>query len=147
MKSIIDLWLTEQSGGTEEIDSMLNSMLTGDKELFNDKLSKFVYSSFSYFDTTETEPEMVYHAFILGLLVHLQKDYYFNSNGESGNGRADILIMPLAGNQKTSAVILEFKKTRDKEKLDEARKRGATTIYIYGIGFYKKELQVIMEKL
>jgi len=164
LKTIIDLWLTEQSGGISAVTLMINAMLTGDVELFTDKLSKFVYSSFSYFDTTNTEPELVYHAFILGLLVHLQKDYYFNSNGESGNGRADILIMPLVGNHKTSAVILEFKKTRDKEKLeesaeiainqikekkyiDEARKRGATDIYIYGIGFYKKEIKVIMEQL
>jgi len=162
LKTVIDLWLTEQSGGISAVTMMLNAMLTGNQELFTDKLSKFVHSSFSYFDTTGTEPELVYHAFILGLLVHLQKDYYFNSNGESGNGRADIMIMPLVGNYKTSAVILEFKKTRDIKKLDEvaqtainqikekryideARKRGSKNIYIYGIGFYKKEIKVLME--
>lgn len=161
MKTVIDLWLTEQSGGIEQVNLMVNAMLTGDVELFTDKLADFVYSSISYFDTTNTKPEMVYHAFILGLLVRLQKDYYFNSNGESGNGRADILIMPLVGNHNSSAVISEFKKTRDKEQLDEsakiainqiknkkyideAIKRGANKIYIYGIGFYKKNISKLM---
>jgi len=143
---------------------MLNAMLTGAEELFEDKLSKFVYNAFSYFDTTNTEPELVYHAFILGLLVHLQNDYYFSSNQLAGYGRADILIMPLSGSLKTNAVILEFKKTKYRDKLAaaskiainqikekqyifEAKKRGATDIYIYGVGFYRQDISIVMEKI
>jgi len=58
---------------------------------------------------------------------------------------------------------LEFKQTIDKEELEsaameglkqikgkkyisEAQKRGATDIYIYGIGFSGREIKVKMEK-
>ncbi len=59
---------------------------------------------------------------------------------------------------------MEFKQTVDKEKLEsvasegleqikgkkyisEAQKRGATEIYIYGIGFCGKEIKIEMERV
>ncbi len=162
--STMDRWILDTTGGTEEVNIMIMAMLTGNETLFVKKLSKFVLNAFSYFDVNKTEPEMVYHAFILGLLSHVQNGYYFNSNPETGEGRADILIMPKAGELLKNAVILEFKQTIDKEDLEnaaneglkqvkgkkyisEAQKRGATDIYIYGIGFCGREIKVIMEKV
>jgi hypothetical protein len=119
--------------------------------------------SFSYFDITKTMPELVYHSYILGMLVFLKNNYYCESNPIVGEGRCDILICPKAGTYKDIAVILEFKQTDNKDKLEKvtdeallqireqnyiegAKKRGIKTIYCYGIGFYKAELMVKMEK-
>ncbi len=74
-----------------------------------------------------------------------------------GEGRCDILICPKAGMFKDVGVILEFKQTDDQAKLEKitdaallqikkqnyiegAKKRGVKTVYCYGIGFYKAEL-------
>ena len=157
-------WILDTTGGTEEVNIMINAMLTGDEYLFSEKLSDFIFNSFSYFDTANRNPEIVYHAFILGLLAHVQSNYYFNSNPIAGRGRADVLIMPKVGNLSTNAVILEFKKTdkidtlenvaksallqiKEKDYISEAQKRGATDIYIYGIGFCGREVKLEMEKI
>jgi hypothetical protein len=143
---------------------MFGALLTGELESFEDQLQYHVENSFSYFYTTKTRPELMYHAFILGMLVFLQRDYYCESNAAVGKGRSDILICPTAGTFKNVAVILEFKKTRYQAKLEQvteealaqiktkdyvkgAIKRGCKTIYCYGIGFYKGELMAKMEKL
>ena len=157
-------WVLDTTGGTEEVNIMINAMLVGNERLFLKKLSKFVSNAFSYFDVTKAEPEIVYHAFILGLLSHVHEGYYFNSNPIASEGRADILIMPKAGELSQNAVILEFKQTEDKDKLEaaakeglkqikekkyinEAQKRGAVDIYIYGIGFCGREIKIGMEKI
>ena len=157
-------WVLDTTGGTEEVNIMINAMLVGNERLFLKKLSKFVFNAFSYFDVTKTEPEIVYHAFILGLLSHVHEGYYLNSNPVAGEGRADILIMPKAGELSQNAVILEFKQTEEKDKLEaaakeglkqikekkyinEAQKRGAVDIYIYGIGFCGREIKIGMEKI
>lgn len=105
----MDRWILDQTGGTEEVNIMINAMLVGNEQLFLKKLSKFVFNGFSYFDVTKTEPERVYHAFILGLLSHVQNGYYFNSNPITGEGRADVLIIPKTSELFKNAIILEFK--------------------------------------
>ena len=160
----MERWITDQTGGTDEVDIMIQAMLTGNQKLFVKKLSKFVFNGFSYFDVTKTEPEKVYHAFILGLLSHIRDGYYFNSNPVSGEGRDDVLIMSKAIEFSNDAVILEFKQTEEKEELEamakealeqikskqyveEAFKRGAKNIYIYGIGFCGRDIKVLMENI
>ena len=61
-------------------------------------------------------------------------------------------------------MVLEFKKAQEKEALEaaakkgltqikekqyinEAKKRGATDIYIYGIGFCGRDVKTVMEKI
>ena len=43
-------------------------------------------ASLSYHDPAVRNPEQVYHAFVLGLLVHLRARYEVKSNPESGFG-------------------------------------------------------------
>lgn len=74
------------------------------------------------------------------------------------------MICPKSGVFKETGVILEFKKTdnesmleqiteealfqiREKNYIDGAKKRGVKTIFCYGIGFYRAELMVKMEKV
>ncbi len=164
LKATMERWILEQTGGTEEVNIMINAMLTGDKDLFGEKLADFVFNSFSYFDTADRKPEMVYHAFVLGLLAHVQNNYYFNSNPVAGRGRADVLLMPKAGSLSGNAVILEFKQAgeagkieaaateglkqiKEKNYISEVQKRGAAAVYAYGIGFSGREVKIVMQKI
>jgi len=65
--------------------------------------------TFSYFDTN-TEPERVYQAYLLGLLGIMGDDYIIKSNRESGAGRYDILLLPR--NSKDYGIIMEIKQLK-----------------------------------
>lgn len=41
-------------------------------------------NNLSYFDAAGKEPEKVYHAFVLGMLISLSENYEVKSNKESG---------------------------------------------------------------
>ena len=90
---------------------MLKALVSGDVELFGGFFRKFVVNNLSYFDVSGEEPEKVYHAFVLGLLVSLADKYEVKSNKESGYGRYDVMIIP----KDTSklGIIIEFKKIDD----------------------------------
>ena len=60
----------------------------------------------------------MYHAFVLGLLCHVKNTFYVDSNPVANYGIADVFIMPKAGEFSKNAVILEFKQTEEKGKLD-----------------------------
>jgi hypothetical protein len=90
---------------------MLKALITADFNVFSALLAEFVKNSFSYFDTGGNQPEQVYHAFVLGLLLNLKRDYRLSSNRESGYGRYDIMLIPEADHK--NAVIIEFKKAVD----------------------------------
>ena len=68
------------------------------------------------------KPEQVYHAFILGLLVHLQPLYLVRSNRESGHGRYDVMLEPREAGR--PGVVLELKAKRDRETMGRAAARG-----------------------
>src|SRR5947208_3321663 len=78
----------------DHYNQMLQALIIGDIEMFNDLFSYFVLTSFSYFDVTGKQPEKFYHAFVLGMLVHLINHYEVRSNRESGFGRYDVMLIP-----------------------------------------------------
>ena len=101
--------------------------------------------------------EDFYHGLILGMSLFLDKDYYVNSNKESGLGRYDIIIEPK--NKNSRGFILEFKVAKEEEDLNKVSKeaieqiinkkydtqlkeRGIKDITLVGIAFFKKLLKV-----
>ena len=97
-------WL-EENIGSQKLSLMLKALTEGDVESFAQIFKEFTVNSLSYFDTSGSEAEKVYHAFVLGLLLNLRDDYQVKSNRESGYGRYDIMIIPdnknkLAGNKR-----------------------------------------------
>lgn len=101
--------------------------------------------------------EDFYHRLILGMSLFLDKDYYVNSNKESGLGRYDIIIEPK--NKNNRGFILEFKVVKEEEDLNKVSKeaieqiinkkydtqlkeRGIKDITLVGIAFFKKLLKV-----
>ena len=66
---------------------MLSTLTTGKIKIFEGLFKDFVINNLSYFDVLGKEPERVYHAFVLGMLVSLLDTYKVKSNKESGYGR------------------------------------------------------------
>ena len=123
-------------------------------EDFEKYLQNILLKSTSYNDTKN---EDFYHGLILGMTLFLDRDYYINSNKESGLGRYDIIIEPK--NKNNRGFILEFKVVKDEENLDKVSKnaikqiidekydtqlkeRGIKDITLVGIAFLKKLLKV-----
>jgi hypothetical protein len=83
-------------------------------------LGTILERTLSYHDTARRAPEIVYQAFVAGLLVALEKTHQVKSNRESGLGRCDVLITPRkAGNP---GVVLELKVLKASESMEDALK-------------------------
>ena len=113
--SIIENWFGNGSAYTN-YTYMLNALTTGDIAAFGNIFKQYVLSSMSYFDIGGTAPEKVYHAFVLGLLVALNKEYEVISNGESGYGRYDVMLIPIDISK--LGIVFEFKKKDEEDGED-----------------------------
>lgn len=126
-KNLVKKWFKE-SLTSEKYSIMLKALVGGDVELFSGFFKRFVMNNLSYFDVSGDEPEKVYHAFVLGLLVSLADKYEVKSNKESGYGRYDVMIIP----KDTSklGIIIEFKKIDDfmDKTIESATKEALTQI-------------------
>ncbi|SFD02110.1 AAA family ATPase [Clostridium uliginosum] len=109
-ENLIEKWFKE-SMTSQKYELMLKTLVTGDIEIFAGLFKEFVINNISYFDVSGKEPERVYHAFVLGMLISLSKSYEVKSNKESGYGRYDVMIIPK--NISKIGIIIEFKKIDD----------------------------------
>ena len=124
-KSLIADWFDE-SARQQQTVGMARALQQGNVEHFAIMLEKFVLESTSYFDVKGKDPERVYQAFMLGLLVHMGEEYSFHSEREAGLGRADLLIIPKKPKQ--LGMILELKQPFYKESLEEAAEKALQQI-------------------
>lgn len=126
-RNIIKKWFLESISSTK-YNAMIKALITGDIKIFEYILKEFVLNSISYFDIGGKEPEKVYHAFVLGMLISLSDDYYVKSNKESGYGRYDVMLVPKEVSK--LAIIIEFKKISDfsKDTMEEATEEALKQI-------------------
>ncbi|MDJ0841743.1 MAG: AAA family ATPase [Acidobacteriota bacterium] len=113
-------WIDEQAG-PKGLSPLIQALLAEDMERLAAHFAEVVKSVLSYHDTAGSEPERVYHAFMLGLLVDLSGQYRIMSNRESGYGRYDINMIPK--DQNRTGFVLEFKRVKERpaeETADEA---------------------------
>ena len=82
-ENLIEKWFQETITN-QKYELMLNMLITGEIEIFAGLFEEFVLNNLSYFDAAGKEPEKVYHAFVLGMLVSLSENYEVKSNKESG---------------------------------------------------------------
>ena len=108
-EKMIEDWASEGYVATE-YSEMLKALVNFDYEVFEEIFIEYVERSLSYFDISGEEPERVYHAFVLGMLVALSNTHYVLSNKESGYGRYDVMIIPKDISK--IGIIIEFKKAR-----------------------------------
>jgi len=93
---------------------VMENMKKGQLKDFSKYFSDFIKNACSYYDFADQEPEKIYHALVLGMMVHLQSDYRISSNRESGYGRYDIVLHPLK--KELPGFVFEFKKFDDEDE-------------------------------
>lgn len=109
-ENLIEKWF-QDTMTNQKYELMLNMLTSGEIEIFAGLFQQFVISNLSYFDVSGTEPERVYHAFVLGMLISLSEKYEVKSNKESGYGRYDVMLIPK--DKSKIGIIMEFKKIDD----------------------------------
>lgn len=100
-------WLQGGAGGEAIADALLAAVLHGNADEVEALLGRIVLHHFSYHDLPQSAGERVYHAFVLGLLVRLDRTHIVRSNRETGYGRADVMIRPRDGIG--AGVVIEIK--------------------------------------
>jgi len=105
-EDIILSWI-EAGFENRKLKVMLKALVDGNIDLFSRLLNEFVITTLSYFDAKGRNPEAVYQAFILGMLLNLSADYEISSNRELGYGRYDVMVLPR--DMKGPAIIMEMK--------------------------------------
>lgn len=119
-ENLIVKWFQEAMTN-QKYEEMLKSLVTGDIENFGYAFQEFVINNLSYFDVSGKEPEKVYHAFVLGMLVSISNTHEVKSNKESGFGRYDVMIIPKDISK--PGIIIEFKKINvlSKETMEQGK--------------------------
>jgi Predicted AAA-ATPase/PD-(D/E)XK nuclease superfamily len=157
-RQTIRIWLNKQIGD-HRLQQLLKSLLREDIKSFGGYLSDMVAAILSYHDASGSEPERVYHAFVLGLFVNLGSQYHVRSNRESGYGRYDVMLIPKNTGQ--TGFVFEFKKVdiednessetamksalkqiQDRQYAVELRQAGVQKILGIGVVVHKKKVWV-----
>jgi hypothetical protein len=156
---MVQTWFETESGGSDQLQSLLDALLRGDAPVVERHLTHLVKVNLSFFDTASPEPERFYHGLVVGLLAGLAPRYEVRSNRESGYGRCDILILPKTAGQ--PGVVLELKRVdteagettekaftaalrqiRERDYAAELRERGARPIHQMAAVFEGKRVFV-----
>lgn len=116
-ESLVERWFSEKIE-SNRLEEMLGALQNGDIPAFETLLRGIVTQIMSYHDLSG-EPEKVYHALMVGMLVWMSPTHEIRSNRESGYGRYDILLTPKDRN--AHGIIMEFKRLDErKNKTPEA---------------------------
>jgi hypothetical protein len=164
-RTVFKTWLSQALGDGGRVHALCRALLAGNAEEAQRLLQVLLVRSLSFHDTGRGpgEPERVYHAFMLGLLVWLGPRYRVSSNREAGYGRCDVMIVPRTPGQ--PGVVMELK-TVDKQKREtpakamsaalrqlrtrdyaaELRAAGASPVREIGVVFEGKKVKVAVAK-
>lgn len=110
-------WMFSAGQGADGLRRLTDALLGGDQETLEASLQTFALRNLTYLDPTGAAPERVWHAFVLGLLAHLQPTHRVQSEQPAGFGRADVLVVP---HRPGPGAVLEFKRRRAHESASEA---------------------------
>ena len=152
-KGFIDKYLI----GSNYFNPIMRTLLEGNIEEFGRMLEEIFLINTSFHDLKE---ESVYHTFLLGMLIWLRDKYEVKSNGERGQGRYDILLLPL--DKKKPAFVFEFKvsktikglESKAEEALSQIKEKqydagikelGIDKIYRIGLAFKGKKVKIKYE--
>ncbi|MBI4604037.1 MAG: PD-(D/E)XK nuclease domain-containing protein, partial [Planctomycetes bacterium] len=120
-------------------------------------LGTILERTLSFHDTAGRAKEVVYHAFVAGLLVALDSAHQVRSNRESGLGRCDVLITPRqaggpgvafelkvlkASETMEGALAAALEQVRSNRYAAELRAAGAEPVVELAAVFDKKQVRV-----
>ena len=153
-------WFAQEIVKKTDRSALFSAMLAGNARGFETEINKLLRSSISYYDSYEA----FYHGFMAGLFVGAQ-DFAVRSNRESGDGRSDLLVLPVSVFDRAFVIELKAVKSKKGQKTvtredmdnaaDEALKQiedlhytdalmdeGYSVIGRYGIAFFRKDCRV-----
>ncbi len=156
-------WFKEDiRSNTAKFQELYHSFEIADTQKIETTLNIVLNRSMSVFDAegNDIEKENAYHNFLSGILTG-NDDWSAQSNLESGEGRADIIIEK---QDLTLGIVIELKYVKEKVDMEEAcdkaldqikekrytqylLNKDITNILIYGITFCKKKCKLKVEKL
>ena len=136
--------------------SIQEALYSNDAQRLQKEMHKLLLQSASCYDTAG---ENFYHGFVLGLCAMMDNRYYISSNGESGEGRYDIQLLPKIGNM--PGILIELKAARnfsgdklkqlsetalaqiqDRKYDTDMISKGVKTIFKYGVAFSGKQVEI-----
>jgi hypothetical protein len=150
-------WLNAGVGGETRQVALCRALLAGDAGAVEEHLGTILERTLSYHDTAGRAKEVVYQAFVAGLLVALDATHHIRSNRESGLGRCDVLITPRKAGEPGVALELKVRKSsetmkralaaaleqvRRKKYSAELRAAGAKPVVELAAVFDKKSVRV-----
>lgn len=146
----------------ESIPLLCQALANGEADVVQEQLNKILGKMISILDTKarEEQKENFYHGILLGLLRR-EEEWLILSNAELGDGFCNILIET---ESLDSGIIIELKysttligldtackkalaQIKDRRYGERLRNEGRNEILGYGIAFYKKRCQVVVEKM
>lgn len=140
---IIQNWFNSLS--QSPFPELIELLIKGEIDSFSVGFQKIILETFSTFDVGNSTAENFYHAFILGMFIHLKSRYIINSNRESGLGRYDICLIPIEITK--PGIIIEFKLFNPKtdKSLEQTAEKAMKQIEIqkYDTILYEKRINII----
>ena len=144
------------------LEKIAKALYSGNGEIVEKTLENILMETVSFFDMKKGREDL-YHAFLLGLFVFLNKQFRILSNRESGHGRFDIAFFPIHVDSKSPGILIEIKSVTSPRKLHHAAEdalgqieknkyytefqvQGIENIVQYGIAFAKKNVCVLVKK-
>lgn len=141
--------------------SIQEALYSNDAQRLQKEIHQLLLQSASCYDTVG---ENFYHGFVLGLCAMMDNRYYISSNGESGEGRYDLQLLPKSANMPGILIELKAAKNFSGDKLKqlsetalaqiEDRKydtdmtaKGVKTIFKYGVAFSGKQVEITTNSL
>lgn len=136
--------------------SIQEALYFGDVQRLQKEMNKLLVQSVSYYDTGQ---ETFYHGLVLGLCAIMDNRYFITSNGESGEGRYDIQMLPKVENMPGILIELKAAKKLSEEKLKQLSEealaqierrrydadmaaKGVKMILKYGVAFSGKRVEI-----
>ncbi len=106
----------------------IKKALNGSAEELIQLLKEYLENSLSYFDIGHSDAERVYKAFVLGMLSMGSNGYTVETETETGHGRVDVAIYPKDKRSGKYALVMELKKAKSEEDLEEASQEALAQI-------------------
>jgi hypothetical protein len=121
IEGLVRVYFSKVVGGTSRVERMVEALLRGDAEEVETYLNQILISNTSFHDLGPRTPERTYHVLMVGLTAVMEPGHDVRSNGPSGHGRYDLVMIPMVAGG--PGVCLEFKRLKGKnvsKQLDQA---------------------------
>ena len=114
-------WLAHKLGIAPDIyREFIGNLLRGNIEIFVQQLKNYLEFSASFDSTGTKNAEVFYNGLMLGLIASISNKYFVETEKESGDGRADLMLIPKENAQHRNAIVIEFKSSRKEDDLQKA---------------------------